>query len=68
MAERDFAEKLEKAGFADITIDNRIPFGIDDVAQYPLFTKELIALMRDLIPREQHHNVATSVTARARRV
>ena len=48
--------------------DNRIPFGIDDVAQYPLFTKELIALMRELIPREQHDAVATSVIARARRV
>jgi hypothetical protein len=57
-----------KAGFADVIFDNRIAFGIDDVAQYPLFTKELIALMRELIPREQHDAVATSVIARARRV
>jgi arsenite methyltransferase len=49
-------------------LDNRIPFGIDDVAQYPLFTKELIALMGELIPRGQHDAVATSVIARARRV
>lgn len=55
-------------GFADVIFDNRIPFGIDDVAQYPLFTKELIALMRELIPREQQDAVATSVIARARRV
>jgi hypothetical protein len=47
---------------------HRIPFGIDDVAQYPLFTKELIGLMRELIPREQQNAVATSVIARARRV
>lgn len=45
-----------------------MPFGVDDVAQYPLFTKELIALMRQLIPREQQDAVATSVIARARRV
>jgi hypothetical protein len=68
LAERDFAEKIGKAGFADIGIDNRIPFGIDDVAQYPLFTKELIAMMRELIPREEQDAVATSVIARARRV
>jgi hypothetical protein len=33
-----------------------------------LFTKELIALMRELIPPEQQDAVATSVIARARRV
>jgi len=42
-------------------------FGIDDVARYPLFTKELIALMRKLVAREQQDAVATSVIARARR-
>jgi len=42
-------------------------FGIDDVARYPLFTKELIASMRELIPRDQQDAVATSVIARARR-
>jgi hypothetical protein len=33
-----------------------------------LFTKELIALMRELIPRGQQGAVATSVIARARRI
>jgi arsenite methyltransferase len=65
MAERDFAEKLEKAGFTDVVIDNRVPFGIDDIALYPLFTPDLLALMRALIPRERQAAVAISVIARA---
>ena len=48
-------------------LNNRVAFGIDDVARYPLFTKDLVALMRELIPRHQHDLVATSVIARARR-
>ncbi len=41
--------------------------GIDDVALYPLFTAELVALMREVIPPDRHARVATSVLARARK-
>lgn len=44
---------------------DRIEYGIDDVALYPLFTPDLIALMRELIQPERQHSVATSVIARA---
>jgi hypothetical protein len=46
-------------------MSDRIEYGIDDVALYPLFTPDLIALMRELIPPERQHAVATSVIARA---
>ena len=67
LAERVFAEKLEKAGFEAISIGERLPFGIDEVACYPLFTPVLVEVMRHAIPAERHASVATSVIARARK-
>ncbi len=67
LAERDFVAKLEKAGFTDIEVVDRQPVSIDDFALYPLFTDELIALMRKLIPPARQAAVATAVVVRARR-
>ncbi|MEW6153998.1 MAG: hypothetical protein AB1673_08440 [Actinomycetota bacterium] len=67
MAERDFVEKLEKAGFVDVEIVAREPRSIDDFSLYPLFTPELLDLMRRLIPPEQQGSVATAVVVTARR-
>ena len=66
LAERDFVEKLQKAGFADIEIPVRRPWGIEEVALYPLFTDELIELMRKLIPIEDQAQVAKSIVVKAR--
>jgi arsenite methyltransferase len=66
LAERDFVAKLEKAGFVDVEIVARQPRSIDDFTMYPLFTPELIDLMRRLIPPEQQGAVATAVVVRAR--
>jgi arsenite methyltransferase len=67
LTERDFVEKLEKAGFADIEVHHREPLSVDDLTLYPLFTDELIKLMRTLIPPERQTEVATSVVIMARR-
>jgi arsenite methyltransferase len=67
LTERDFVEKLEQAGFHEIDVRHREPVSIDDLALYPLFTRELIELMRKLIPAERQHAVATSVVITARR-
>lgn len=67
LAEHIFVEKLQRAGFIDLRIDHRVPYSIDDVARYPLFTEGLIALMRELIPPERQTAVATCVIARARK-
>jgi arsenite methyltransferase len=44
---------------------DRAPLGIDDCALYPLFSENVIALMRRLIPHERHHRVAIAVVVKA---
>ncbi len=65
LAEDDFVQKLEKAGFDDVEVVHREPLSIDDCALYPLFSENVIRLMRQLIPVEKHHAVAVSVVIRA---
>lgn len=65
LAERDFVHKLGKAGFSGAEVLHREPMGVEDCALYPLFTDELIQLMRELIPAEQQHAVAISIVITA---
>lgn len=62
LAERVFAEKLERAGIGDLRAVERRDWSIDDCARYPLFDAELIALMRRLLPPERHGSVASAMT------
>ncbi len=66
LTERDFVEKLEKAGFVDVEVHLREPVSVDDLALYPLFTDEIIELMRTLLPRDRLAAVATSVIVTAK--
>jgi hypothetical protein len=67
MAERVFAGKLERAGFADVWVGGHRPFGIDEASRYPLFTQEVIEVMRRTIPPGHHDHVATGVIVKARK-
>ena len=67
LAERVFAEKLERAGFEDVWVGGHQPYGIDDAAKYPLFTPELIEVMRRTISRDRQAHVATGVIVKARK-
>lgn len=67
MAERAFARKIEKMGFSDVWIGERIPYGVERAALYPLFTPAVIDLMRELIPPDRQATVAVSVIVKARR-
>ena len=67
LAERVFAEKLERAGFVDVWVGGHQPYGIDDAAKYPLFTPELIEIMRRTISPDRQDHVATGVIVKARR-
>jgi hypothetical protein len=67
MAERVFAGKLERAGFQEIWVGGHRPFGIDEAVLYPLFTPEVIAVMRRTIPPGRHGHVATGVIVKARK-
>ena len=66
LTERDFVKKLERAGFVDIEVLERRPMGIDDCALFPLFTDELLAIMRRLIPPQRLDRIAISAIIRAR--
>jgi arsenite methyltransferase len=67
LAERVFAEKLERAGFVEIWVGGHQPYGIEDAALYPLFTPELIEVMRRTIPNDRQDHVATGVIVKARK-
>ena len=65
LAERVFAEKLGRAGFTDVWVGGHRPFGVAEAALYPLFTQEVIMVMRRTIPRERQDHVATAVIVKA---
>jgi hypothetical protein len=67
LTERDFVAKLERAGFHQIEVRERRPMSVDDAALYPLFTDELLALMRRLIPDSRQGELAVAVVVTARR-
>jgi arsenite methyltransferase len=66
LTERDFVTKLQRAGFTNIEILERTPMGVDDCALYPLFTPEVLNLMRTLIPPQRQHRIGTAIVVRAR--
>ena len=65
LAERVFAEKLERAGFVNVWVGGHRPFGIEDAALIPLFTQEIIEVMRRTIRADQQDRVATAVIIKA---
>ena len=65
LAEADFVRKLERAGLREVRVRCREPLSIDDCALYPLFSAEVIDLMRRLISAELHGRVATAVVVTA---
>jgi arsenite methyltransferase len=67
MAERVFAGKLQRAGFADVWVGGHRSFGIDQAALYPLFTPEILQVMRQTIPADRRDHVATGVIVKARK-
>lgn len=67
VSQRVLGRKLERVGFADVRMSERMTYGIDDVALYPLFTPEVLALMRRLIPAEAQGRVAVGVLVRGTR-
>ena len=67
MAERVFAKWLRKAGFREIAVADQRWLGIDDLERYPLFTPDLLDLMRRAIVPERHRALARSMTFTARK-
>lgn len=66
LAENDFVHKLSRSGFTDIDVLHRDPLGIDDCALDPLFSPEVIHLMRRLVAPDRHDRVAVAIVIGAR--
>lgn len=62
LTERVFVEKMDRVGFTGIAVLGRAPFSLDDAGRYPLFTPDLVDLMRTLLPAAQHDEVALALT------
>jgi arsenite methyltransferase len=67
LAERVFVDKMTGVGFGDVRVLERRAFGLGDAARYPLFTPDLIELMRRLLRPERHDEVAVAVAMSARK-
>jgi len=60
-------KKLGNVGFEDIELSEHTPFSLDDVLLYPLFSDDVVALMRRLLTPEAQQRVAVSLIAKARK-
>ncbi|HEV8280614.1 MAG TPA: methyltransferase domain-containing protein [Candidatus Limnocylindrales bacterium] len=67
LSERAMYTALRRAGFRAVSIETIEAFGIDECALYPLFTPQLLDLLRHLVPAERINQIATSALIRARR-
>ncbi len=65
VSERVLVKKLTRVGLAEIEVDGHVPFGVDDVAGYPLFTRDVVDLMRRVIPAHEQSQIATAIVVRA---
>ena len=63
----DLRRKLDRAGLVDVEMSERSMLTLDDVALYPLFTPEVLSLMRRVLPDDTRQHIATSVIVRARK-
>ena len=66
LAERDFVRKLEKSGFEEVRVLERSRMSVDDLAMYPLFTDELLELIRTLVPKDRQGELAIAAVFSAR--
>jgi SAM-dependent methyltransferase len=67
LSEMALYKGLRRAGFRHVAIQPIDRFGIAECALYPLFTEDLLALLRRLVPDNRHDQIATSVFVAARK-
>lgn len=58
---------LRRAGFRDVSITPVDGFGLAECALYPLFTEELMELLRTVVPPDRQGRIATSALITARK-
>jgi hypothetical protein len=60
-------KKFFNVGFEEIAVVERKPFGLADLARYPLFTKEFLAFLQSVMPAHRHEDLVFSVVVTARK-
>lgn len=58
---------LRRAGFRAVDVRPLHPFGIAECSLYPLFSHDMLDLLRDRVPGERHDRIAQTVLATGRR-
>jgi SAM-dependent methyltransferase len=67
MSEVAIYKGLRRAGFRDVELRSLEPFGIAECALYPLFTDELLTLLRTRVALERHDRIAMSMFVAGRK-
>lgn len=67
LSEISLYKGVRRAGFRDVSIQPLAPFGISECALYPLFSEELLSLMRATLPTERQDRIASSVFVHGRK-
>lgn len=67
LTERAFVERLAKTGFVDITLLEREPYGVRELEAEPLFPRDLIELMRTLIPSDVQERIGVRIVVTAKK-
>lgn len=67
LSEMALYKGLRRAGFREVRITAMHPFAIADAELYPLFSDELLDLLRTRVTRERHDRIAQSVFVSARK-
>ncbi|MGH2384556.1 MAG: methyltransferase domain-containing protein [Candidatus Limnocylindria bacterium] len=67
LSETALYKGLRRAGFREVGIEALHPFGISECALYPLFSDDMLDLLRTRVPAERHDRIAQSVFVHARK-
>jgi len=67
MSEASLLRALRRVGLVDVVVHERHRFGVEDCARFPLFTPQLLAIMRSSIPPARQPEIADCITVTARR-
>lgn len=66
LTERAFVENLARAGFEQVRVCERVPYGLAVLEAEPAFPPDLVDLMRRLLPRRLQARVGVRLVLAAR--
>lgn len=67
LTERAFVDNVTRAGFTDVSVVSRRTYGLADLESEPLFTADLVEVMRRTIPPHVQARLGNVIVVTARR-